>query len=486
MNTRLMNKGRFYQEEYTNNMETSQKKTKIVATIGPASQKPEVFEAMVKAGLNMARLNMSHGEHTTHGPNIKMIREVSERLGAPIPILLDLSGPKIRTGTYATERIVIETGKEITLTSQEMVGDASRIYINYPKLPQEVKSGSIILLDDGKKKLEVIDIKGTEIRCKIIVGGELKSRRGVNVPGAYLSIETITEKDKEDLKFGLAAGVDMVALSFVRRAQDVEDLRGLMKAAGREVPIIVKIETQESIENLDAIIAATDGVMVARGDLATEIPTELVPIHQKRMIAECNRIGKPVITATQMLESMIHSPVPTRAEVSDVANAIYDGSDAVMLSEESALGEYPVEAIAMMSRISTAIQESRAEKIATTVSIQDSTTGAVCKTARHIGAKLIVALTETGTTARLISRFKPPQRVIALTPNEPIRRQLALMQGVEPYLFAKTHTLDESIENIHQFIKKHELAKTGDLVVIAAGIDFGVPGSTNMSFVLKI
>ena len=467
-------------------MQDITKKTKIVATIGPASNTPEVFERLVKAGLNMARLNMSHGEHASHKASIDVIRGVSEKLQTPIPILLDLSGPKIRTGSYTTERITIETGKEITLTSEEIVGDASRIYVNYPKLPQEVKVGSVILLDDGKKKLEVISTDGKEIRCKILVGGELKSRRGVNVPGAYLTIECITEKDKKDLVFGLEAGVDMVALSFVRRAGDVEDLRALMKKAGRSVPIIVKIETQEAIENLDAIIAATDGVMVARGDLAVEIPTEQVPVYQKKMIATCNRLGKPVITATQMLESMIHSPVPTRAEVSDVANAIFDGTDAVMLSEESALGEYPVEAIEMMSRIASAVESSRSPIVAQPMSIQDSITASVCKTAKAIGATLIVALTETGTTARLIARFKSPYPVIALTPNESVRRELALVHGVHPYLVPNMRTLDESITNIRKFIEDNGLAKKGDLVVLAAGIDFGVPGSTNMSFVLRI
>ena len=475
-----------YQEQFINNMQDLIKKTKIVATIGPASNTPEVFEKMINAGLNMARLNMSHGDHGTHTASIKVIRDVSAKLNVPIPILLDLSGPKIRTGSYTTERITIEAGKEIVLTSEEMTGDASRIYVNYAKLPQEVKAGSIILLDDGKKKLEVIETKGTEIRCKIIAGGELKSRRGVNVPGAYLSIECITEKDKKDLEFGLKAGADMVALSFVRRASDVEDLRALMKAAGRTVPIIVKIETQEAIENLQAIIDATDGVMVARGDLAVEMPTEQVPVYQKQMIAICNKLGKPVITATQMLESMIHSPVPTRAEVSDVANAIYDGTDAVMLSEESALGEYPVEAIAMMARIASAVEANRFIAPTTAMSIQDSITASVCKTAKAIGATLIIALTETGTTARLIARFKSPYPVIALTPNESVRRQLALVHGVRPYLFPQTRSLDESIENIRKFIKDNDLAKAGDLVVIAAGIDFGVPGSTNMSFVLKV
>lgn len=462
------------------------KKTKIVATIGPATDSPEVFERLVRAGLNVARLNMSHGDHQEHGARIPMIREVSKRLDTDVAILLDLSGPKIRTGSYTTERITIEAGAEITLTSEEIVGDTSRIYINYPKLPQEVKKGTTILLDDGKKKLEVIDVQGTEIRCKIITGGELKSRRGVNVPGAYLSIETITEKDKKDLAFGLAAGVDVVALSFVRRASDIDDLRALMEKAGRVVPIVVKIETQEAIENIDAIIEKTDAVMVARGDFAVEVPTEMVPVYQKQIIAKCNHVGKSVITATQMLESMINSPVPTRAEVSDIANAIYDGTDAIMLSEESALGKFPVESVAMMSRVAHAIESSRAEEILLPLSVQDSITSSVCKTAAEVGAKLIVALTETGKTARLVARFKPQCPIVALTPHDETVRALALSHGVMGHVIPPATSLNEATAFVQQFVRDRGLANEGDAVVVAAGLNFGVPGSTNTVFVLRV
>jgi pyruvate kinase len=468
-------------------MHYQKKKTQIVATIGPASESVETLEQLVKAGLNVARCNMSHGDHESHSAQIKNIRTVAEKLDVPLPILLDLSGPKIRTGDYTTERIMIETGKEIILTTEEIIGDASRISVNYPKLAEEVSVGTNILVDDGKKRLEVISVDGTEIRCRIVTGGELKSRRGVNVPGAHLSIATITDKDKEDLAFGLGIGIDMVTISFVRRPEDVRELRGLMEKAGTVVPIIVKIETQQAIDNLDAILAEADGAMVARGDLAVEVPTEMVPLYQKEIIGKCNTLGKPVITATQMLESMIHSPVPTRAEVSDIANAISEGTDAVMLSEESALGEYPVEAVAMMSRIAVTIEgHEAAEREVETASVQDSISKSVCRTAAMIHAKLIVTLTESGTTARLVSRFRPSCPIIALTPNRQTLHSLALSRGVYSYEFKSAGNFDANVALVKEFIQNEKLAQEGDSVVIAAGLDFGVRGSTNMLFVLKI
>ncbi|MFZ1075699.1 MAG: pyruvate kinase [Minisyncoccia bacterium] len=468
-------------------MHYQKKKTQIVATIGPASESVEMLEKLVNAGLNVARCNMSHGNHESHAAQIKNIRTVAEKLDVPLPVLLDLSGPKIRTGDYVTERITIETGREIIITTEEIVGDASRISVNYPKLPQEVETGTNILVDDGKKILEVMSVDGTEIRCRIVMGGELKSRRGVNVPGAHLSIATITEKDREDLAFGLQLGVDIVTLSFVRRAEDVRELRALMEKAGNIVPIIVKIETQEAIDNLDAILAEADGAMVARGDLAVEVPTEMVPLYQKEIIGKCNLLGKPVITATQMLESMIHSPVPTRAEVSDIANAINDGTDAVMLSEESALGEYPVEAVSMMSRIAETIEKHQAAvKEVKEISIQDSISKSVWHTARMIHARIIVTLTESGTTARLVSRFRPACPIIALTPNQKTLHSLALSRGVYSYEFKSAGNFDANVALVKEFIQNEKLAQEGDSVVIAAGLDFGVRGSTNMLFVLKI
>jgi pyruvate kinase len=466
-------------------MIAKQKKTKIVATIGPRTESVEMLRELVFAGLNVMRLNMSHGDHDEHRLRIKNARIVEKELGVALPVLLDLSGPKIRTGEYTTERITIKKGKTVILTTENIVGDDTRFSINYPKLPSEVKKGSIIMLDDGKKKLIVEKIKGTEITCKVVVGGELKPRRGVNIPGAYLSVSSITAKDKKDLLFGLEEGIDIVALSFVRTAKDVLDLKKLLKKADHYIPIITKIETQEAIDNLDSILEVADGAMVARGDLAIEVPTELVPVYQKMIINKCNALGKPVITATQMLESMIHSPVPTRAEVSDIANAIYDGTDAVMLSEESTLGEYPVEAVEVMSRVAKANEIP--EKIEyPEMHVSDSISRSVYKTANNIRAKYIVALTETGKCARLVERFNPNVPIIALTPHHKTIKNLALTSNVTPILIPKLKTFDEVFEFVPRFFLEQKMAKKGDKLVVTAGVPFAVAGSTNMCLVITV
>lgn len=462
------------------------KKTKIVATIGPSTESKAALKKLAQSGMNVIRLNMSHGDHAEHGARIENARAVSKELGVPLPVLLDLSGPKIRTGEYTTDRITITEGATLILTSEKIIGDAKRISISYPKLPEEVKKGSIIMLDDGKKKLVVDKVVGTNIHTTVLVGGELKSRRGVNVPGAYLSIPSITAKDKKDLEFGLAMGVDMIALSFVRRKEDVKQLRKLIEKAGKNTPIIVKIETQESIDNLDDILEEADGAMVARGDLAIEVPAELVPIYQKDIIARSNALGKPVITATQMLESMITSPVPTRAEVSDVANAIFDGTDAVMLSEESTLGKYPVEAVSMMARIASTVEESLETGGDEFRSIADTISRSVVETAEQVGATVIVALTESGSTPKLVARFKPEAPIIALTPNQSTVQTLALVSGVYPYQIAPIGSLDESIKIISAFLKKEKLVNPGDTIVVTSGLKYGVSGGTNMLFVITV
>lgn len=461
------------------------KKTKIVATIGPKTESVAQLSALVKAGLNVARLNMSHGDHAEHLAKIKNIRTVEGKLKVSLPILMDLSGPKIRTGEYTTERITITKGKKVIITTENIKGTAERFSINYPKLPQEVSKGSIIMLDDGKKKLVVEKVDGKEIHTKVVIGGELKPRRGVNIPGAYLSVSSITPKDKKDIAFGLENGVDMFALSFVRTEKDVLELKSIMKKAGNVIPVIAKIETQEAIDNLDAILAVADGAMVARGDLAIEVPTELVPVYQKRIIQKCNELGKPAITATQMLESMIVSPVPTRAEVSDIANAIYDGTDAVMLSEESTLGSYPVEAVAVMSRVAHA-NEIPQDYRKYYNDVQDSISRSVYKTARNVHASLIVALTESGQSAQLVERFSPNVPIIALTPNKTTVQTLALTSNVYPYKIPGAKSFDHVLEFVPQFLKNQKLAKKGDKIVVTAGVPFGIKGSTNMVVVLTI
>lgn len=440
---------------------------------------------MVKAGLNVARLNMSHGDHAEHLAKIKNIRTVESKLGVSLPILMDLSGPKIRTGEYETERITITKGKKVIITTENIKGTSERFSINYPKLPQEVVKGSVIMLDDGKKKLVVERVIGNDIHTKVIIGGELKPRRGVNIPGAYLSVSSITPKDKKDIAFGLKSGVDMFALSFVRTAKDVQELQKIMKRAGTVVPVIAKIETQEAIDNLDAILAVADGAMVARGDLAIEVPTELVPVYQKRIIEKCNYLGKPAITATQMLESMIVSPVPTRAEVSDIANAIYDGTDAVMLSEESTLGSYPVEAVTVMSKVAHA-NEIPKDYRGYYNTVQDSISRSVYKTARNVQASLIVALTESGQSARLVERFNPNVPIIALTPNKATVQSLALTSNVHAYQLPGAKNFDHVLEFVPEFLKREKLVKKGERVVVTAGVPFGIKGSTNMVVVLTI
>lgn len=466
-------------------MSPIQKKTKIVATIGPKTESVEMLEKLISAGLNVARLNMSHGNHEEHKNKIKNIRQAEKNTGSRIAILLDLSGPKIRTGEYATERINIEAGKKIILTTENIIGDNKKIYVNYPNLSKEVKKGNYIMLDDGKKKLQVEKIEGENIFCKIIIGGELKSKRGVNIPGAYLSIPSITKKDKIDLQFGLKEGVDIIAFSFVRTASDVIELKSLLKKAGKNLPIVSKIETQEAINNLDEIIKESDGIMVARGDLAIEVPAEMVPIYQKNIIAKCNALGKPVITATQMLESMINNPVPTRAEVSDIANAIYDGTDAIMLSEESTLGSYPIEAVTMMTKIAHSI-ENNSKVNGKNENIEDAISIAVYDIINKIDAKGIIVLTETGSTAKLISRRSKNTPIYAFTFTEKIAHELNLVKGVFPIFINSLTNFEEAIEITPKYLLENKLAKKGDKFIIVAGLPFSNKKGMNLIYIINI
>lgn len=473
------------------------KKTKIVATIGPASESEEMLTSLTKAGMNVCRLNFSHGSHDEHAVRLKNIRTVATRLNTPIAILQDLSGPKIRIGDFYQERVMLKNGSIFTLTTKSCIGDETRAFVNYKALPKEIKKGDSILLDDGKKRLEVLSVNGDEIKCRVIVGGETKGRRGVNLPGVALKISCLTAKDKKDVIFGIENKVDYVALSFVRHASDIRELRTILSKAKSTAMIIAKIETEEAILNIDAIIAEADGVMVARGDLAVEVPAEQVPLLQKMMIEKCNIAGKPIIVATQMMESMIKSPVPTRAEVSDVANSILDGADAVMLSEESALGEYPVETVSMMTRIALNVEEkyphhealygdiltAKANAHSEYKDVADSTTFATVSTASSVGAVAIVTLTESGFTPRMISRYRPKQPIIAMSVRRHVVEQLALSFGCFPVLVEKLTTIEDVIKEVRSFVISHKFAKKGDRVVIAAGIPFGRTGGTNMLLV---
>lgn len=464
-----------------------QKRTKIVATIGPATEDEKTMTALARAGMDVVRLNFSHGDFAEHGKRIVNARAVARAVGRPIAILQDLAGPKIRIGEFYQERVMLKKGSTFTLTTKKIIGDETKAFVNYARLPLEVKKGSTILLDDGKKKLEVLRTTKNSIVCKVIVGGETKGRRGVNVPGAYLKISSITEKDKKDLVFGVKNKVDFVALSFVRSPKDVKDLRALLAKHKSDAHIISKIETKEAIENIDEIIALSDGIMIARGDLAIEVPAQDVPIHQKMIIEKCNQAGKPVITATQMLESMIKSPVPTRAEVSDVANSILDGTDAVMLSEETTLGDYPAEAVTVMASVARRVEGMPRR----TVSAQskdpcgtaDAITESVVKTAHSVGAKAIVALTESGFTARQVSRWKPEQPIIVMTPNERTRAKLTLSYGCVPVSIRGFQYVGQVMDEVKKYVLTQKIAVKDDRVVIAAGVPFGKTGGTNMVLV---
>jgi len=465
------------------------KKTKIVATIGPVTSNEKVMTELVKAGLNVARLNFSHGDFAEHEPKVKIVRKVSEKLGMPVAILQDLGGPKIRIGEFDTESINLKPGQTFTLTTDKIVGNDKKVYVNYPLLPKEVKVGGMILLHDGKKKLQITDIKGNDIICKVLVGGDMKARRGVNLPGAYLSISSITEKDRKDLEFGIKHKVDFIALSFVRRPADITELRNILNKRKCDAKIIAKIETPEALENIDEIIRLADGVMVARGDLAIEIPAEDVPLAQKMMIRKCHEAGKPVITATQMLESMIKSPIPTRAEVSDVANAIFDGTDAIMLSEETTLGDYPVESVAMMATIAKRIEpELDGGRFANDIDhgVTDIVSDAVVEAAYHAKAKFIVALTNSGFTARMISRHRPSHNILALSPNARPLNQLSLSYGVVPVVIPKFKNLDEVLKFVRTFALKYKIASKGDAIVIAGGMPFAKAIGTNMMVIETI
>lgn len=470
------------------------KKTKVVCTIGPATESEKVLAELVDAGMNVMRLNFSHGDFAEHQVRVDNIRKIIKKTGKPIAILQDLAGPKIRIGEFEKGLTVLKEGAKFTLTVDKIIGNDEKVSINYPLFAKEVKVGDPILLHDGKKKLEVIEIKGNDVICKVIVGGEIKNKRGVNLPGSDLSVSSITDKDRKDLLFGVKNDVDYFALSFVRRPEDITELQAILAKKKCSARIVAKIETPQALKHIDEIIKLSDGIMVARGDLAIEIPAEDVPIVQKMIIQKCNQAGKPVITATQMLESMINSPVPTRAEVSDVANAILDGTDAIMLSEETTLGQYPVKAVQMMTRIAERIEnDSHYRELVTSRKYTDPIkrtsdalgNGAI-EVAKEAGVKLIIALTDKGFAARMISRYKPEQKIIALTPNEKTRNWLALSYGCAPILCKRFGEINQVIKEAKVLALKNKLAEKGDKIIIVFGLPLGQSGGTNSLIVEKL
>ena len=457
------------------------KKTKIVATIGPATASTEKLEELLKAGLNVMRLNFSHGDFAEHQAKIDNLKKATEKTGIHCAVMQDLGGPKIRIGDFKTGFITLKEGQKFTITTDDIEGDETRVSVNYPHFAKEVAKGHAVFLNDGRQQLEVIEVKGNDVICKVIAGGDMKGRRGVNLPHSDLSISSMTEKDYADLEFGIKNNVDFVALSFVRKPSDITELRKILNERECKAKIIAKIETPQAIANFDEILQLTDAVMVARGDLAIETHAENVPIAQKMIISKCNDIGKPVITATQMLESMIKSPVPTRAEVSDIANAIFDGTDAIMLSEETTLGDFPVEAVEMMARVACKV-ENNASYIKTEKSkrhmkgpaagVVDAVTSEAVDVADRIGAKCIVALTHTGFTASMVARYKPVQPLVAFTPDETTVRQLLLSYGCTPIINKNSSTFVHAMIEVRRFVLQNNLAKKGDKVVVVAGAPF--------------
>jgi pyruvate kinase len=464
------------------------RKTKIVCTIGPSSESLDNIKKLIVAGMNVARLNFSHGDFEEHGNRIRTIRQACQELNKTVAILLDTKGPEIRLGKLKEEPIDLVQGEYITLTTEEILGDINRIPITYKELPSDVHIGSTILIDDGLIGMTVVDIQGTEIKCQIVNSGQIKSKKGVNVPGVAISMPGITEKDIGDIKFGIEMGVDFIAASFVRRASDVLEIRELLERHdARHVHIISKIENQQGVDNLDEILEASDGLMVARGDLGVEIPAEEVPLVQKQMIEKCNRAGKPVITATHMLDSMQRNPRPTRAEASDVANAIFDGTDAIMLSGETAAGKYPVDSVLTMSRIAVRAESAlqyreifTKQAKAQQTSVTEAISQAVANSALDLEAKAIVTSTESGYTARMISKYKPKSQIIAVTPVEQVLRRLQLVWGVIPVKGVSATTTDEMFEIAVKGALETGLVRLGDTIIITAGVPVGRSGTTNL------
>lgn len=464
------------------------RKTKIVCTIGPSSESLENTKKLIMAGMNVARLNFSHGDFEEHGNRIKTIRQASEELNKTVAILLDTKGPEIRTGKLEVEPIELIQDEFVTLTTEEILGDKNRISITYKDLPGDVQAGSTILIDDGLIGLTVVEVEGTEIKCRVVNGGTIKSKKGVNVPGVSISLPGITEKDANDIVFGIEQGIDFIAASFVRKASDVLEIRELLKKHNAEyIQIISKIENQQGVDNLDEILDVSDGLMVARGDLGVEIPAEEVPLVQKRIIEKCNVAGKPVITATQMLDSMQRNPRPTRAEASDVANAIFDGTDAIMLSGETAAGKYPVESVLTMSRIAEKAESALnyrelflKQRIAQETSVTEAISQSVAISALDLNAKAIISSTESGQTARMVSKYRPNAPIIAVTTQDRTLRRMALVWGVTPVKGEQASSTDEMFEYALQGGEKSGLVKSGDLVVITAGVPLGQSGSTNL------
>lgn len=462
------------------------RKTKIICTIGPASESPLILEALIQAGMNVARLNFSHGTHVAHLKKIKTIRETADRLRQTVTILQDLGGPKIRIGMMREGGVELKRGNEFYLTKQVLIGDETKATVTYPALPSEVKPGDRILLADGTIELKVLESDGQHIRCQVIVGGILTSHKGMNFPTGTIQATAFTEKDYEDLLFGIQHGVDLVSLSYIREAADIEGVKRILKKESVDLPLIAKIERKEALENIDEIVEASDGIMVARGDLGMETPIEKIPNVQKKLIQKANASGKPVITATQMLRSMVDHTQPTRAEVTDVVNAIYDGTDTIMLSEETAIGQFPVEALQMMAKIALSAEEEfphslfLRREMDKRMNLQQAISGAASLLAEEVKATVIVTPTESGSTARWVSRLRPSQPILALSRHLPTIRRLNLCWGVYPVLVSDWKDTDEMLERSKKMPKELGMVSKGEKIIVIAGVPLSIPRTTNL------
>ena len=463
------------------------RKTKIICTLGPSTDKDGVLRELIANGMNVARFNFSHGSHEEHKGRLDLLKSLREELGKPVAALLDTKGPEIRLKDFKNGVEMLEAGQTFTLTTREVEGTKEICSITYKDLPQDVQPGGTIMLDDGLIKLQIQTVNDTDIVCTVLNNGKIKNKKGVNVPGVHLSMPYMSQRDKDDIIFGIEQGFDFIAASFVRTAQDVYDIRNLLNEYDSNIRIIAKIENREGVNNIDSILAAADAVMVARGDLGVEIDFTELPGIQKNIIDRSFSFGKPIVTATQMLDSMMVNPRPTRAEISDVANAIYDGTSAIMLSGETAAGAYPVEALKTMSAIAERTEQEGFHLRGRTmdsnpgkISVSDATAHAACLTARDVNAAAIVTVSESGTTARLLSKYRPQQPIIACVMKEQVQRQLSLSWGITSLMMPLAHSTDELIEMSTSLAKENGYLHNGELAVVTAGVPVGVSGTTNM------
>jgi len=470
------------------------RKAKIVATLGPATSTYDAVHALVAAGMDVARLNLSHGSHEVHEAAYRNVRAASDALGRGVGVLVDLQGPKIRLGRFATGPVLLAVGDPFTITTDEVPGDARMVSTTYAGLPGDVRPGDRILIDDGRVSLRVTEVVGTCVHTEVMEGGRISDSKGVNLPGVAVSVPALSDKDVEDLRWALRIGADLVALSFVRSAADLDDVRRIMEEEGVFLPVLAKIEKPQAVDNLEQIVAAFDGIMVARGDLGVELPLEAVPLVQKRAITLCRTLAKPVIVATQMLDSMVSASRPTRAEASDVANAVLDGADALMLSGETSVGGHPDHVVETMSRIIAYVETNALERIEGLVeageaervdgivrprSTARALTGAAVAVAREVGAKYLIAFTSTGAAARLVARWRPETPLLAFTPNPRVRSQLALTWGIETFLVPDVSHTDDMVRQVDKALLDIGRATHGERVVIVAGVPPGIPGTTN-------